>query len=277
VPDIAVFHPQIVHFVVALLFVGVGFRVIGLIGKPAWINPAATALIVLGTIASIAAVQSGTDAHGPVERIPGARPAVVEHEEWGERARNIFIAVAAIELLALAFRKKQKAERLVRVGSAVVGRVGLFVLYEAAEHGGHLVYQYAGGVGTRSGDPEDVTRLLIAGLYNQATRERAAGRSENAGRLTAEMLRARPDDPELRMAYAQSLLSDMHDPQATLEQLSRISVLPDDRNTDIRKNLLAAEAWVAIGMPDSARAVLEPLLERYPTVTRIKARLDSIR
>lgn len=275
-PDIAVFHPQVVHFAVALLFVGVPLRLVGLIGKPKWVNPAATTLIILGTIASVVAVRSGTDAHGPVERIPGARPAVVEHEEWGERARNIFIAVAAIELLALAFRKKEKAERLVRAGSAVVGLVGLFVLFEAAEHGGHLVYQYAGGVGTRSGNPEDVTRLLIAGLYNQATLERAAGRSENAGRLTAEMLRARPDDPELRMAYAQSLMSDMHDPQATLQELGRISVRPDDRNTDIRKNMLAAQAWMAVGMPDSARAVLGPLLERYPTVTRIKTMLDSI-
>lgn len=46
-------------------------------------------------------MQSGDDAHGPVERIPKARPVVVEHEELAERARNIFLGVVAIELLAL--------------------------------------------------------------------------------------------------------------------------------------------------------------------------------
>lgn len=276
-PDIAVYHPQIVHFVVALLIVGVAFRVVSLLGKPKWLSPAATALILLGTAASVAAVKSGTDAHGPVERIPGARSAVTEHEEWGERTRDIFLAVAAIELLALALMKKEKAARYMRMGSALVGLAGCAVLYEAAEHGGHLVYQYAGGVGTRSGDPADVTRLLIAGLYNEAQLQRRAGNAENAARLTQEMLRARPDDPELRMAYAQSLMSDLHDPQATLDQLSRISVAPDDRSTDVRKGMLAADAWEALGMPDSARAVLTSLLARYPTMTRLQTRLDSIR
>lgn len=276
-PDIAVFHPQIVHFVVALLFVGVAFRVFSLPGKPKWLSPAATVLILLGTAASVAAVKSGTDAHGPVERIPGARPAVVEHEEWGERTRNLFLAVAAIELIGLAFLKKDKATRYIRMGSALVGIAGCAVLYEAAEHGGHLVYQYAGGVGTRSGDRADVTRLLIAGLYNEAQLQRSAGHAADAARLTEEMWRARPDDPELRMAYAQSLMSDLHNPQATLEQLSRISVAADDRSTDIRKGMLAADAWEALGMPDSARAILAPLVDRYPTTTRLRARLDSIR
>jgi len=277
VPDIAVYHPQIVHFVVALLFVGVPLRVIGLLGKPKWVNPAATFLIVLGALASIGAVESGADAHGPVERIPGARPAVVEHEEWGERARNIFLLVAGIELLSLAFTRKPKIARLVRAGSAVAGIAGLAILFEAAEHGGHLVYEYAGGVGTRSGDPDDVTKLLIAGLYNQANLDRRAGRNADAARLTQEMLRARPDDPQLRFAWAQSLMSDLHDPTAALEQLRTISVGPDDRNMDLRKGLLAADAWVALGMPDSARAVLEPLAQRYPNVGRLQSRLDSLR
>lgn len=276
-PDIAVYHPQIVHFVVALLFVGVPLRVIGLLGKPKWVNPAATFLIVLGALASIGAVESGADAHGPVERIPGARPAVVEHEEWGERARNIFLLVAGIELLSLAFTRKPKIARLVRAGSAVAGIAGLAILFEAAEHGGHLVYEYAGGVGTRSGDPDDVTKLLIAGLYNQANLDRRAGRNADAARLTQEMLRARPDDPQLRFAWAQSLMSDLHDPTAALEQLRTISVGPDDRNMDLRKGLLAADAWVALGMPDSARAVLEPLAQRYPNVGRLQSRLDSLR
>ncbi len=62
-------------------------------------------LLLLGTGAAVIAVQSGGDAHGPVERVPGARDMVEEHEEWGERTRNVFFLVVALELLALILRK----------------------------------------------------------------------------------------------------------------------------------------------------------------------------
>lgn len=48
-PNPALYHPQIVHFVVGLLAVGVLFRWISLTGKPAFTRPAAAALLILGT------------------------------------------------------------------------------------------------------------------------------------------------------------------------------------------------------------------------------------
>ena len=77
-------------------------------------DPAALALILGGTVASAAAVRSGLDAHGPVERIPGARELVQEHEHQGQTTRNIFIAVAGIELLALAFAHRASLARYTR-------------------------------------------------------------------------------------------------------------------------------------------------------------------
>ena len=138
-PDIGVFHPQIVHFVIALLMVGVVFRLISLTGKAQFTGAAALTLILIGTGASVLAVKSGEDAHGPAERVPGARDAVGEHEEWGERTRNLFLVVAALELLALGLSDRRR--RAVLVASGVVGLGGMFVLYETAEHGGDLVYQ----------------------------------------------------------------------------------------------------------------------------------------
>ena len=73
----AYYHPQFVHFTIALLVVGVVFRIISLIGRPAFVSPAAVSLLLAGTLAAALAVQSGVAAHGPVERIPGARQAVV--------------------------------------------------------------------------------------------------------------------------------------------------------------------------------------------------------
>ena len=46
--------------------------------------------------------------------------------------------------------------------------------FEAAEHGGELLYSYAGGVGTRSGEPADFKRLPVAGLYNASRIDREA-------------------------------------------------------------------------------------------------------
>ena len=71
-PRMGYYHPQFVHFAIALLVVGVGFRAISLMGRPAFVAPAATTLLLGGTMAAWLAAQSGTAAHGPVERVPGA-------------------------------------------------------------------------------------------------------------------------------------------------------------------------------------------------------------
>src|SRR2546426_12629456 len=69
--------------------------------------------------------------------------------------------------------------------SGVVGLMVAVSLYEAAEHGGDLVYGYAGGVGVRSGDPADVARLLVAGLYQQAMLDRRQGKPADLFNETA--------------------------------------------------------------------------------------------
>ena len=95
------YHPQVVHFAIVLVFAGVGFRLLSLTGRVPFAGPAATTLILAGTIAAFVAVQSGTEAHVPVERIPGVRDAVEDHETWGVRARNTFAVVSLVELVAL--------------------------------------------------------------------------------------------------------------------------------------------------------------------------------
>ena len=92
-------HPQVVHFTIVLAIVGVAFRLISLLGKPAFASPAATTLLLLAAASSVVSVRTGTAAHGPVERAPGARPAVMEHEEWGERTQAMLLIVGAFEIL----------------------------------------------------------------------------------------------------------------------------------------------------------------------------------
>ena len=116
----AALHPQIVHFTIVLVIVGVIFRLVSLFGRPAFASPAATTLLVVAALSSILSVRSGTAAHPPVERAPGARPAVMEHEEWGERTQIVLLVLGAIELLGLAMRKSPKA-KAVHALAAVVG------------------------------------------------------------------------------------------------------------------------------------------------------------
>lgn len=269
-------HPVVVHVTIVLAVAGVAFRLLSFFGPAfSFAGPAATALIIVSAVSSIPAAQSGIDAHGPAERVPGARPAVVEHEEWGLRARNVLLGLAALELIGLALRRSPKV-KFVRMASAAVGIVAAFAVYEAGEHGGELVYSYAGGVGLRTGDPKDVERLLVAGAYHQSQADRKAGRADDAAALIALTARRFPNDPEIQMFAAESLLVDQKNPQAALEALA--SVTPPDNNRILvgRKATLQADAYEAAGQKDQAIAVLEKAVAAFPS-PRMQQRIDALK
>lgn len=272
----AEFHPVVVHVTIILAVAGVAFRLLSFVGAAAsFAGPAATALIVVSAVSSIPSAQSGIAAHGPVERVPGARPAVVEHEEWGLRARNILIGLAALELIGLALRRSPKV-KFVRVASAVVGVAAAFAVYEAGEHGGELVYSYAGGVGLRTGDPKDVERLLVAGAYHQSQADRKAGRADDAAALIALTAKRFPNDPEMQMFAAESLLVDQKNPQAALEALNAVAPPANNRILVGRKATLQADAYEAAGQKDQAIAVLEQAVAAFPS-PRMQQRIDALK
>ena len=274
--SLAALHPQVVHFVIALLFVGVLARWVSMTSRAQFTGPAAAALLLVGTGAAVLAVQSGTAAHGPVERVPGARAAVQQHEEWGERTRNIFLVVAALEIAALvpAVSRWRKG---VLAASALVGLGGAASLYEAADLGGDLVYAYAGGVGIRSGDPADVGRLLVAGLYHQAMLERKAGKPADAAQLIGQLAQRYPDDTSVRLLVVESLLVDRHDGKAALAALQWFPAAPDSRFLRFRVGLLRADALAATGMADSAKAVLRAMAGAFANNRAIEERLTKLR
>jgi uncharacterized membrane protein len=273
-PDIGVYHPQIVHFVIGLLVVGVVLRWVSLTGRATFAGAAAATLILLGSAAAVLAAKSGTDAHDEVEKVPGSARAVKDHEDWGEWTRDAFLAVAAAELLALYLSRRGKAQPAL-FASALLGLGGLFCLYEAGEHGGKLVYSYAGGVGIRSGEPEDVGRLLLAGLYHQAQLDRKAGKPADAALLLETAVRRFPSDAAVQLAAAESLLSDRHDAAAALEALGKITPAEADRRLRFRLGWLTADALETLGRADSARAALEKLASEFPQSERLKRRLAS--
>lgn len=267
-------HPQIVHFAVALLVVGVLFRAASLLGRPAFLGPAAATLLFLGTIAAAAAAYSGELAHAPVEAMPLMRPAVVAHETWGARTRNVFFVVAVIELLALAMRRSPKV-RPVLMASTVVGLVGLFCLYEAGEHGGEIVHDYGGGVSLRSGNPEHAKRLLLAGLYWQSIAERRGGNRAGAAQLVDVAAERYPNEIEVRLLRAESILLDRQDPIAALEALRATTPPSDSRPLRIRHGMLTADALLAAGQREGALATLQQLNTDVPNA-QVEQRLEQL-
>lgn len=278
-PEIGSFHPQIVHFVIGLLAAGVVLRLVSLTGRFAFTGPAATTLIVAGTLISVFAVISGDQAHGVPERIPGAREVVESHEEWGKRTRNLFLAVAALEIATLVLGSRERSKRVARgtaMASGILGLVGLFFLYETSEHGGELVYEYAGGVGTRWQDAQDVEQLLIAGLYHNAMQDREAGRKDDAARLIAELERRRPNDPTIRLLAIESTLRDRNDPAAALGALRGFAA-GEDAGLRARAGLLKVDAFEAAGQRDSAVVTLQQLRQEFPQNTRIQQRAETLK
>lgn len=271
----APWHPIIVHFAIALVLAGAAFRLLSLLPRFAGFNATAVVLLLAGTMAVVLATVSGDAAHSPVERVPGSAAAVKDHEEWGERTRNVILAVAVVEILALFLARRGWARRLSFV-SAGLCLVGAFLLYETAEHGGELVYSYAGGVGIRTGDPADVRRLTLAAAHHQAELDRKEGRPQDAASITAEAARRFPGDPAVQVMAAESLLRDSHDPKAALAALQNVAAPPGDARLRVRHGMLLAELQQATGDVEAARETLRQLAQAFPQNPRLREKLDAL-
>ncbi len=271
----AALHPQVVHVTIILTIIGVAFRLVSLVDRRWFVGPAACALLLLAAASSVASVQSGVAAHGPVERAPGARPAVMEHEEWGERTQAILIVLGVIELAGLALRRWPKV-MVVNGLSAMVGLGAVFAVYETGKHGGELVYAYAGGVGLRSGDPKDVERLLLAGYYHQAMADRAAGRTAQAIELIDAAAGRFRSDPEVQMLAAESQLVDRKNPQAAIDALIRLQLPAGNRFMAFQRATLLADAYEAAGRKGDALLALEGVLNEFPN-PRLRQRADALK
>jgi hypothetical protein len=222
----------------------------------------------------VLAVRSGLEAHEVVENIPGIRPVVSQHEDDGKMTRNIFLVVSLVEIGVLAFAsRKPNVARGLRLLSAAVGVVGVVFLFETAEHGGEIVYDYAGGPGLRTGDSSNVRRLLVAGLYNNALLDRKAGNSAAAAARFDELERMLPADTSVRLLRIQSQLRDRGEAAAALAALDSLAVVPENRRLYMQKTMLRAEALDLAGQRDSARALLTALKAQIPQAAR---RVDAM-
>jgi uncharacterized membrane protein len=138
------FHPQIVHFPVALLLVSVVLSLAGRALDREWLRRAGTSLLVLGFLGAVAATLSGDAAHETPEDVQGVPEAAIEaHEDMAKVA--MFLAGGAVVALGLAGR--------VRAASGALSALALLLQLAAAvavgvagHRGGALVYEHGANV-----------------------------------------------------------------------------------------------------------------------------------
>ena len=186
--------------------------------------------------------------------------------------RNLALVIGGLELLALALRGRADTWKLL-FASAGLGVVAVLSVLQTGKLGGELVYAHAGGVGIRSGDPKDVARLLLAGLFEQADVDEKAGRAGDAATLLEIAAQRFPADPMVQVRAAEALLEDRHDPARALEILERLGPTPDEARLRFRRAWLTADALDALGRHAEARVVLERLQTEFPENTRLHSRL----
>ncbi len=122
-----------------------------------------------------------------------------------------------------------------------------------------------------------MSRLYLAGLYQAAQAARARQDSARAAELFSELERRYPNDTTVRFLAIESLVHDKNDGRAALVALIRLTVAPDDRRLRLRYGFLKADAYIAAGRPDSARATLEQLARDFPDMQqRINERLKNV-
>ena len=137
----ATWHPALVHFPIALLFVAVGLEFFGFFRSNERVSWAGNLILILGTIGLCFSFISGNfaeiwAAHSFVPQDP-----IKLHESYATITSWAFIALVAFRSF-LPYGQKPHLFRLYL--ALLVG--ALYALYLTGEQGGKLVYKYAAGV-----------------------------------------------------------------------------------------------------------------------------------
>ncbi len=137
-------HPLIVHFPVALLSLAVGLTVLAVFYNRKWITKTIVGLYVLGSLSALASYISGRSAADSIGLNFKAEVAIGTHSDWALYTLIYFGVFTAIYYVVIyMFKKESIGFRLILAALAIIG---FFILGQAAEYGGRLVFEYGLGV-----------------------------------------------------------------------------------------------------------------------------------
>ena len=138
-------HPLLTHMPIGLLVAAACIDLVALAMHPqSTFRHVATWLYLAGAVSLIATYFSGR-ADAETMRIPGMAHSVVnEHWEWAFRT-TVYMNIVSVFRLAIV-RSGWLISRLRWAPVIAAGLIGIVLLFQTAERGGRLVYQYGVGI-----------------------------------------------------------------------------------------------------------------------------------
>jgi uncharacterized membrane protein len=140
-------HPAIVHFPIVLIFLGALLSTLSIFTRRGALPQFTAVALVLAACAAQIAINTGGDqADAVLKRMPEAKPLILVHAEWAEWVRNVTVVAAISAVLALTFYRAAKVRRVLAFITTVIAGAACYCVYQAAAHGGAMVYQHGVGV-----------------------------------------------------------------------------------------------------------------------------------
>ncbi len=147
-------HPLVVHFPIALLFVGALVDAVALAvrKKHPWVQTSAVGLYALGALGAAVAFLTGRDASDSVHLPTQALTTLNAHADWALYLIWFASLYAALRVAVLHWRREVRLA--VHLPLALLGLVGLVLVQQTATRGGRLVYEHGVAVAAASGGPD---------------------------------------------------------------------------------------------------------------------------
>ena len=146
-------HPAVVHFPIVLILVGMVCAVVAVFVRR-WHLPLLAALVLsAGALGSVAAVVTG------------------EHEEWGERTRNVALLSAMLGVAAAATSRLRVAGRALSVLAAAAALTAAYSVAQTGHYGGQLVYRHGVGVKASAAGGGEASAPAVQGETHQGGHE----------------------------------------------------------------------------------------------------------
>ncbi|MBZ0180844.1 MAG: DUF2231 domain-containing protein [Melioribacteraceae bacterium] len=141
-------HPKFVHFSIALFSIYILLEFFYFFYSKEWLNKTVHLILILGIFLTIGTVLTGNQAEKSVIEIIENKAAHVkevleEHEEYGTLVLWLFAAIAVFRTYILLKKKMTKKTQVILL---LLAAIGGYLIFEAGEYGGELVYRH--GVGT---------------------------------------------------------------------------------------------------------------------------------
>lgn len=141
-------HPKFVHFSIALFSIYILLEFFYFFYSKEWLNKTVHLILILGIFLTIGTVLTGNQAEKSVLEIienkaTHVKEVLEEHEEYGTLVLWLFAAIAVFRTYILLKKKMTKKTQVILL---LLAAIGGYLIFEAGEYGGELVYRH--GVGT---------------------------------------------------------------------------------------------------------------------------------